>query len=201
MGAHANEEGEKGHDTKAYSHMGQVTRTSPLDAEVAILLLTAIANAFGEIAAFEGRKDILPIAIWVGYTEHLTLATFHEAIVDNVLGVEKLSSRIDEPEIKGFKRWMRCKKRLGSPVGALNGKEVLEQGSSCYRCDMEDDLRTYKGEAHQYEEKGDSVRGFPHRGELSQALHVVSRSHLKFVCHVHLTYGYDVSSNATPRAP
>jgi len=67
VGAHANEEGEEGHDTKAKGHMGQVTRTSPLDAEEAILLLTAIANALREIAAFEGRKDLLPIAVWVGY--------------------------------------------------------------------------------------------------------------------------------------
>ena len=102
MSAHANEEGEEGHDAKANSHMGQVIRTGPLDAEEAILLLTAIANAFGEIAAFEVRIDILPIAIWVGYPEHLTLATFHKAIADDVLGVEKLSSWVDEPEIKGF---------------------------------------------------------------------------------------------------
>ena len=93
--------------------MGQVTHASPLDAEEAILLLTAIANALGEIAAFEGRKDLLPIAIWVGYPEHLTLATFHKTIVDNVLGVEKLSSWIDEPEIKGFERRIRCKKTVG----------------------------------------------------------------------------------------
>jgi hypothetical protein len=77
--------------------VGQVTRTSPLDAEEAILLLTAIADALGEIAAFEGRIDLLPIAIWVGYPEHLTLAALHKAIADNVLGVEKLSSGIDEP--------------------------------------------------------------------------------------------------------
>ena len=77
MGAHANEEGEEGHDAKANSHVGQVTRTGPLDAEEAILLLTAIANALGEIAAFEGRKNLLPIAIWVRYPEHLTLATLH----------------------------------------------------------------------------------------------------------------------------
>ncbi len=102
MGAHANEEGEKGHDAKANSHQGQVTRTSPLDAEEAILLLTAIADAFGEIAAFEVRVDVLPIAIGVGYPEHLTLATLHKAIADDVLGVEKLSSWVDEPEIKGF---------------------------------------------------------------------------------------------------
>jgi hypothetical protein len=159
--------------------MGQVIRTGPLDTEVAILLLTTIADAFGEIAAFEARVDLLPIAIWVRYPEHLTLATLHKAIVDNELGVEKLSSRIDEPGIKGFKRWMRCKKWLGSPVGALGGKEVLERGStSCYRYDVEERLMTYKGEAHQYEEKGDSVRRFSHRGELSQALHVVSRRHL-----------------------
>jgi hypothetical protein len=117
VGAHANEEGEKGHGAKANSYLGQVTRTSPLDAEEAILLLTAIANTFGEIAAFEGRKDILPIAIWVGYPEHLTLATVHQAIVDNVLGVEKLSSWIDEPEMKGFKRRIRCKKKT---VGVTN---------------------------------------------------------------------------------
>lgn len=98
VGAHANEEGEKGHDAKANSHVGQVTRTSPLDAEEAILLLTAIADALGEIAAFEGRIDLLPIAIWVGYPEHLTLAALHKAIADDVLGVEKLSSGIDEPE-------------------------------------------------------------------------------------------------------
>lgn len=114
MGAHANEEGEKGHDAKAHSHMGQVTRTGPLDAEVAILLLTTIADAFGEIAAFEARVDLLPITIWVRYPEHLTLAALHEAIVDDELGAEKLSSRIDEPRIiKGFKKWMRCKKWVG----------------------------------------------------------------------------------------
>lgn len=103
MGAHANEEGEKGHDAEANGHMGQVTRTGPLDAEEAILLLTAIAHAFGEIAALEGRMDLLPFALWVGYPEHLTLATLHKAIVDDVLGVEKLSSRIDQPEIKALK--------------------------------------------------------------------------------------------------
>jgi hypothetical protein len=135
VGAHANEEGEKGHDAKADGHMGQVTRSGPLDAEEAILLLTAIANALGEIAAFEDRMDLLPIAIWVGYPEHLTLATLHEAIVDDVLGVENLSSWIDEPGIKeGFKRWIRCKKIwLGLPVGALVGKDVLGEGSSCHR--------------------------------------------------------------------
>lgn len=113
VGAHADEEGEKGHDAKANGHEGQVTRTSPGDAEEAILLLTAITNALGEITAFEGREDLLPIAIWVGYPEHLTLATFHEAIADNVLGVEKLSSWVDEPGIKSFKRWIRCKSWLG----------------------------------------------------------------------------------------
>ena len=98
VGAHANEEGEKGHDAKAHGHVGQVTCTSPLDAEEAILLLTAIANAFGEIATFEGRIDFLPIAIAIGYPDHLTLATLHEAIADNILGVKKLSPRIDKPE-------------------------------------------------------------------------------------------------------
>jgi hypothetical protein len=171
VGAHANEEGEKGHDTKANGHLGQVTRTSPLDAEEAILPLTAIANAFGEIAAFEGRIDLLPVAIWVRYPEHLTLAALHQAIADNVLGVEKLSSWIDEPDMKGFKRWIRCKtKRLGLPVSALDGKNVLEQGSSCYRYDMEERIRTYKGEAHRDEEKSDKVRCFSHRGELSQGI-------------------------------
>jgi hypothetical protein len=113
VGAHANEEGEKGHDAKAYSQMGQVTRTSPLDAKVAILLVTTIAYAFGEIAAFEARVDLLPTAVRVRDLEHLTLATLHEAIVDDELGVEKLSSRINEPGIKGFKRRMRCKKWVG----------------------------------------------------------------------------------------
>jgi len=112
VGAHANEEGEKGHDAKPSSHLGQVIGTGPLDAEEAILLLTAIADAFREIAAFEGCIDILPVSIWVRYPEHLTLATLHKAIVDNEPGVEKLSSWIDEPENKAFKGWIRCEKRL-----------------------------------------------------------------------------------------
>jgi hypothetical protein len=63
VGTHANEEGEESHDTKANSQLGQVTRASPLDAKKAILFLTAIADALGEIAAFERRIDILPTAI------------------------------------------------------------------------------------------------------------------------------------------
>jgi len=97
VGAHANEEGEKGHEAKPSGHLGQVTRTSPLDAEEAILFLTTIADAFREIAAFEGRIDVLPTALWVRYPEHLTLATLHKTIADSVLGVEKLSSWVDKP--------------------------------------------------------------------------------------------------------
>lgn len=111
MGTDANEEREESHDAKANSHVGQVIRAGPLYAKMAILLLTAVADALGEIAAFEGRVDVLPISIWVGYPHHLTLATAHKAIVDNEPGVEELSSRIDEPEIRGFIRWSRLSKK------------------------------------------------------------------------------------------
>jgi hypothetical protein len=84
---------------------------------------------------------------------------------------------------KGFKKWVRCKKVGIIPVSALDGKDVLEQGSGCYRWDMERRARTYEGEAHQYEEKGDSVRRFSHRGELSQTLQTRRISTpLKLVC-------------------
>jgi hypothetical protein len=57
---------------------------------------------------------------------------------------------------------------LGLPVGALVGKDILEPGGSYYRLDVEEKIKTYKDEAHQDEKKGDSVRRFSHRGELSQ---------------------------------
>jgi hypothetical protein len=63
VGANANEEGEESHGAKANSQLGQITGASPLNAKKAILLLTAIADALGEIAAFEGRIHKLPIAI------------------------------------------------------------------------------------------------------------------------------------------
>ena len=63
MGADANEESKECHRAKANSQLGQIMGASPLDAKEAILLLTAIADALGEIAAFEVRVHKLPIAI------------------------------------------------------------------------------------------------------------------------------------------
>ena len=64
---------------------------------------------------------------------------------------------------------------------------------------MERRIRTYEGEAHRDEEKGDNVGRFSHRGELSQAFRVVHYLAASSTCfaHVHLTYNHDVISSAT----
>lgn len=91
MGAHANEKSKEGNNAKADGQLAQVARAGPFDAKQAILLLTAVADALGEVTAFEVRVDVLPITRWVGYLQHLALAAFREAIMDNDPAIQDLS--------------------------------------------------------------------------------------------------------------
>lgn len=102
MGAHADEEREEGHDAESDGEMGQVPCAGPPDAKQAVLLLAAVAHAFGKVAALEGRVDVLPIARPVGDFEYLALATLHEAIFDDESVVQKLLPRVYEPVIDDF---------------------------------------------------------------------------------------------------
>ncbi len=49
------------------------------------------------------------------------------------------------------------RKTAESPVCALDGNDILEQGSSYYRYEMERGIKTYKSEAHRDEEKNDDI--------------------------------------------
>src|SRR5712691_3472815 len=82
--------------------MGQVPCAGPPDAKQAVLLLAAVADAFGKVAALERRIHVLPIARRVWDFEYLALATFHEAIFDDESAVQKLSPRVYEPVVDEF---------------------------------------------------------------------------------------------------
>lgn len=62
MGAHADEDGKEGHDAESDGELGQVSRAGPLDAKEVVLLLAAVADALGKVAALEVGVHDLPIA-------------------------------------------------------------------------------------------------------------------------------------------
>jgi len=97
VSAHTDKEREEGHDAESDGELGQVPCASPAYAKQAVLLLAAVADAFGKVAALERRVDVLPIARPVWDFHHLALATFHEAIFDDKSVVQKLSPRVYEP--------------------------------------------------------------------------------------------------------
>ena len=128
MGAHADKEREEGHGAESDGEQGQVPRAGPLDAEQAVLLLAAVTDAFGKVAALERRIDVLPIARAVRDLDYLALATFHEAIFDDVSGVQELSPRVYEPVIDENLIFIKQRSREGEskiPVGASNSKDIL----------------------------------------------------------------------------
>ena len=102
MGAHADKEREEGQDAESDGEVGQVPCASPPYAKQAVLLLAAVADAFGKVAALERRIDVLPIARPVWDFEYLALAAFHEAIFDDESAVQKLSPRVYEPVVNEF---------------------------------------------------------------------------------------------------
>jgi len=139
VGAHADKDGEEGHEAESDGEMGQVSRAGPLDTKKAVLLLAPVANTLGEVTTLEVGVHGLPIARPVWYPQHLAFTPFHEAIFSDGSAVQKLSPIVQEP------------------VGAGDSKDIEKQADGD-------------------EEKGDSVRGFPHRGEVSgQDLHALSR--------------------------
>jgi len=102
VSAHTDKEREEGHDAESDGELGQVPCASPAYAKQAVLLLAAVADAFGKVAALERRVDVLPIARPVWDFHHLALATFHEAIFDDKSVVQKLSPRVYEPVVNEF---------------------------------------------------------------------------------------------------
>ena len=143
MGAHADKEREEGQDAESDGEVGQVPCASPADAKQAVLLLAAVADAFGKVAALERRVDVLPIARPVWDFQHLALATFHEAIFDDESVVQKLSPRVYEPVVNDFYYYQEVIKREQKgkseiPVGANDSKNILSGGGDkCYRRDGE----------------------------------------------------------------
>lgn len=99
VGAHADKEREEGHDAESDAELGQVSRAGPLDAKEAVPLVATVADALGEVAAFERRVHVLPIALRVWHPHHLALAAFHEAIFDDESGVQEFPSSVYEPVI------------------------------------------------------------------------------------------------------
>ena len=129
VGAHADKECEEGHDAESDGELSQVPRAGPLYAKQAVLLLAAVTDALGKVAALERRIDVLPITRPVWDFDYLALATFQEAIFDDVSGVQELSPRVYEPVIDEIFVKQRSKesrrKRTEIPVGASDSKDIL----------------------------------------------------------------------------
>jgi hypothetical protein len=85
--ANANEDSEQRRDSKPDCQLCRVPRARPRDAKGAVLLFAAVAHALGEIAAFERREDLLPVAARgggrVGHPDDLAFAAFQETVMDD----------------------------------------------------------------------------------------------------------------------
>jgi hypothetical protein len=129
VGAHADKECEEGHDAESDGELGQVPCAGPLDAKQAVLLLAAVTDASGKVAALERRIDVLPITRPVWDFDYLALATFQEAIFDDVSVVQELSPRVYEPVIDEIFIKQRSKEsrreRAKIPVSASDSKDIL----------------------------------------------------------------------------
>ena len=97
MGAHSNEEGEKGKDPKADRQLGRISRASPLCAKQAVLFITVIAVTFGEVATFEVGIHVVPTTRCVRDPQNLARATLEKAITNYGPAVEQFSPIIYEP--------------------------------------------------------------------------------------------------------
>jgi len=97
VGAHSNEEGEKGKDPKADRQLGRISRASPLCAKQAVLLVTVIAVTFGEVATFEVGIHVMPTTRCVGDPQNLAVTALEKAITNYSPAVEQLAPIIYEP--------------------------------------------------------------------------------------------------------
>jgi hypothetical protein len=129
MGAHADKDGKESHDAESNGEVGQVSRAGPLDAKEAVLLLAAVADALGKVAALEVGVHDLPIARHVWYLQYLALAPFHETEFYDGPAVQELSPIVDEPVLPRWfmRRQLRERKRGNDeiPVVAGDGKDIL----------------------------------------------------------------------------
>ena len=129
MGAHTDKDGKEGHGAESDGEMGQVSRAGPLDAKEAVLLLAAVADALGKVAALELGVHDLPFARPVWYLQHLALAPFHETVFYDGPAVQELSAIVKEPV--SWRLYYEAaiqaeKKRKGEiPVVAGDSKDIL----------------------------------------------------------------------------
>jgi len=137
MGAHADKDGKEGHDAESDGEVGQVSRAGPLDAKEAVLLLAAVADALGKVAALEVGVHDLPIARHVRYLQYLTLAPFHETEFYNGSAVQELSPIVNEPVLPRlvYEAAIETEKKGKDeiPVVAKDGEDILSTSDKRYR--------------------------------------------------------------------